>query len=134
MLPLADILPAPSGTEVLTFLSCIVLFLSIIVLWRKAFGKEERVPQPLIVSGETRMATHEELLKIDERVSDLEEEFRDEVKELKETIQENYNSQMESAAKGRSGLHKEINDVATTVHRIEGKLELLVSQSAATRN
>jgi hypothetical protein len=37
-------------------------------------------------------------------------------------IEDNYNKIMEKSAESRSRMHKEIGDIATSVHRIEGKL------------
>jgi len=49
-------------------------------------------------------------------------DLEDRVDAIGGKIEENYNKIMEKSAESRSRMHKEIGDIATSVHRIEGKL------------
>lgn len=120
-------LPPPDPGQLAAWLSCLCAVLGIVVLFRKAFGKEAVPPQPFKVQGEVRYATHEELIKVEKRVEALQQEVRSSSERLTSTLTENYNALMTASAKGRSGLHKEIADVAAVVHRMEEAVSILRS-------
>ena len=110
-------LPSPAGNELLTWLECAVALLGIAVLLKTFLAK---IPQPFQVTGETRMATHEELEALRKDFDRFSATITRQHQELEESL-ETISHQISQAGEERAiAIHKRLNDVSQSVSDLAG--------------
>jgi len=110
-------LPSPSGNDLLTWLECAVALLGIAVLVKTFLAK---VPQPFTVTGETRMATHEELEALRKDFDQFSETITDQHKELERRLDKVRSEISADGEKRAVALHNRINDAVKAVSDLSG--------------
>jgi Skp family chaperone for outer membrane proteins len=113
-------LPSPTGADLLTWLSCLGVILGIVVLFKKAFGKEPSHPQPFVVQAGTRFATHEELERLRADFARFQESWNTDFAELEDKIDKTYRELNRDSERRAKEIHDRVNDVLKAVSRLEG--------------
>jgi hypothetical protein len=119
-MPILANLPPPSADALFSFLCCVGAVLGIIVLARKAFGKTPEAPQPFVVQGSTRFATHEELERLRADFARFQESWNKDFSELEDKIEKTYRELNRDGERRAKEIHERVNAVLTAVSRLEG--------------
>ena len=115
--------PAATDSFLAVLMYLCVIVAAVAVAWRSIFPLEDKsTPQPLIVSPQQRMATHEEVVQLRNEFEDFKSEQRDANDSLRATIEEAVKTINETGERRITSVHERINQVAVTVGEIRGEL------------
>jgi hypothetical protein len=106
------------------YVCCIIA--AIAVAWRSIFPREGKsMPQPVLVKGSTRMATHEELVQLRTEFENFKIEQRTANTDLKKAIEHAVQAINEAGERRIAAIHERINNVAVGVAEMKGELKNL---------
>jgi hypothetical protein len=128
MMPILANLPAPTGNELLIWLSCLSTVRAAVMVKNLIFP--DKIAQPFWIKSKPRFATHEELQELKTQCEADRREMREDMGAIYEKLDLFYRETIKASESSATKIHTRVNALGEAIQETRGEIKQIASQIA----